>query len=271
MSDENIVDATPNTSPAQQNKTKQCRQCNPIGKIARLPYKIREKLNRRIRNNERSRDILPWLNELPAVKKVLALQFDGKPINSQNFSQWRKNGYTLWLQRQEEVDEIQRLAEDAKDFARVADGNLARGTASVAAAKILKMLHAIPPGQGSINDLTKISFAISALLNADQNQVRLEHEETRLFQGNERLVLSWDKFLRDRVETAQRALNDAICKDIQAADIDNGEKIELLGHELFGKKWQGREVAKKEEPKKETEARNSKSIAHRITRIRSDN
>jgi hypothetical protein len=41
---------------------------------------------------------------------------------------------------------------------------------------------------------------------------------------------------------------------LRGPDIDNGEKIELMGHHLFGDKWQGREVGKKEEreePKKE--------------------
>jgi hypothetical protein len=248
MSDEKIVHVAPETNPVQPHNTDPDQQRNPVGKIARLPYKIREQLNRRLRNNEPDSEILPWLEGLPAVKKILAAQFDGKPINHQNLSNWRRGGHKQWLQRQEEVDEMRGLVEDAKDFSRTSDGSLAHGTASIVAAKMLKTVHAIPAEQSSVNDLMKISYAVSALVNADQNEVRLKHEETRVFQGNERLVLSWDKFLRDCVETAQRALNSAIAKDIQAADIDNGEKIELLGHELFGKKWQGRAVGKKEEP-----------------------
>jgi len=242
MNDEKTIQVATETSTTQPSENNHDRKHNPVGKIARLPYKLREQLNRRLRNNEPATEILSWLNGLPGVKRTMEKQFDGKPINAANLSKWRYGGYELWLQRQERIDEIQGLAEDARDFSRVADGNLARGTASIAAAKILKMLHEIPTGQGSLNDLTKISFAVSALLNADQIQVRLEHEKTRVFQGNERLVLSWDKHLRGCVDAVQRALNDSIAKEIQEADIDNSEKIELLGHHMFGKKWVGREL-----------------------------
>jgi hypothetical protein len=224
------------------------------GKIARLPKNIREELNRRLDNGETGPVILPWVNGLPAVKKILDGEFGGVPINDGNLFSWRHNGYERWLKKQESVAELKELAEDAKDYSDATGGTLARGTASIAAAKILKMLQAIPATADSLEALTKISYAVTALMNAEQAQVRLEYEKTRVFQGNERLVLSWDKFLRSRVETAQRALEDAICKDIQAANIDNGEKIELLGYELFGKKWQGRVVGKKEEPKKEPES-----------------
>ena len=226
-----------------------------VGKIARLPKDIREGLNCRLDDGQPASEILPWLNELPTVKGVLAKYFGGAPINDGNLSEWRRKGYQRWLERQEAAAELKELAEDMEDFSNAAGGKVAR----IAVAKILRLLNTIPAEQASINDLTKISHAVSALLHADQNQTRLEYEKTRVFQGNERLVLSWDKFLRSRVETAQRALEDAICKDIQAADIDNGEKIELLGHELFGRKWKGRVVAKKEELKKEAEATKKES------------
>ena len=214
-----------------------------VGKIARLPKDIREELNRRMDDGQPASVILPWVNELPAVKTVLETHFGGAPINDGNLSEWRQHGHQRWLEKQESVTELKELAEDAKDFSDTTGGNLARGTASIAAAKILKMLQAMPVEQCSINDLMKISYAISTLLNADQNQVRLEHEKTRVYQGNERLVLSWDKHLRDCAAIALRVLGDEQAKLIQEADIDNSEKIELLGHHLFGDKWQGREVA----------------------------
>ncbi|HXB58135.1 MAG TPA: hypothetical protein VNU95_01140 [Candidatus Acidoferrales bacterium] len=249
MNDETIVQN--DVADATDHK-KQCSDHALVGKIARLPKSIREEFNYRIDDGQPGPEILPWVNGLPEVKKILDKHFKGVPISDANLSQWRRVGFKRWQAKQESLEELKFLAEEAKDFSDVTGGNLARGAASIAAAKILKLLHTIPPEQASIDELTKISYAVTALMNAEQAQVRLKHEETRVFQGNERLVLSWDKFLRSRVETAQRALEDAICKDIQAADIDNGEKIELLGHELFGKKWQGREVGKKEETKKDS-------------------
>ena len=259
MSDETTVQNGPAmTGEPKGNSTRAL-----TGKIARLPKNIREELNRRLDNGETGPVILPWANGLPAVKKILDGEFGGVPINDGNLFSWRHNGYERWLKKQESVAELKELAEDAKDYSDATGGSLARGTASIVAAKILKMLQAIPATADSLEALTKISYAVTALMNAEQAQVRLEYEKTRVFQGNERLVLSWDKFLRSRVETAQRALEDAICKDIQTANIDNGEKIELLGYELFGKKWQGRVMGKKEETKKEPEGANNGSGENR--------
>jgi hypothetical protein len=240
MSNEMIVQNGA-TGEAKHNPTRAL-----AGKIARLPKKIREELNRRLDDNQPGSEILPWVNELAGAKRVLRKHFGGAAITDGNLSAWRHNGFERWQEKLESEAELRVLAEDAKDFSDATGVTLARGTASMAAAKILRILQGIPAGQGSIDDLTKISYAVSALLNADQGQMRLEHEKTRVFQGNERLVLSWDKHLRGCVATAQRALNDQIAKDIQAADIDNGERIELLGHHLFGEKWQGREVGKEE-------------------------
>jgi hypothetical protein len=138
-----------------------------LGKIARLPKPIREQLNRRLENNELFADILSWLNGLVRVKKILAAQFNGKPINHQNLSNWRRGGFKQWPLRQEDVDEMQGIVEDAKEFLRTSDGSLAHGTASMVAAKMLKTVHAIPTEQSSVNDLTKISYAVRGNVGAD--------------------------------------------------------------------------------------------------------
>ena len=48
------------------------------GKIARLPLAVREELNSRLRNGEPGKDLVLWLNSLPAVQEVLAAQFQGE-------------------------------------------------------------------------------------------------------------------------------------------------------------------------------------------------
>lgn len=240
MKDENVVQ---NGAVEAAEKRKHSRARVQVGKIARLPKSIREAVNRRMENGQPTSVILPWLNELPAVKKVLAAYFKSAPINASNISSWRSTGFKRWLEKQEFVSELKALSEDATDFSKAAGAQLARGTASIAAAKILKMLHAIPLEDCTPNELIKIAFAVTGLVQAEQNNERLKNEKTRVYQGNERLVLSWDKHLRDCVATAQRVLNDKLAKEIQDSDIDNGEKIELLGHHLFGRKWTGREVS----------------------------
>jgi len=50
------------------------------GKIARLPVAVREELNHRLENGALGRELVPWLNELPEVKQILAERFAGRPI-----------------------------------------------------------------------------------------------------------------------------------------------------------------------------------------------
>ena len=71
------------------------------GKIARLPQPLREELNRRLDQGAQGRPLLQWLNSLPEVRAVLAADFEGRPINKQSLSQWRRGGYAEWLRLRE--------------------------------------------------------------------------------------------------------------------------------------------------------------------------
>lgn len=67
------------------------------GKIARLPSDLRRQINVRLYNGESAPIILPWLNGLPEVKKILAEQFDGRPISPPNLSSWRRGAFRAWV------------------------------------------------------------------------------------------------------------------------------------------------------------------------------
>ena len=71
------------------------------GKIPRLPQTLRDELNRRLADNESSATLLPWLNALPAVRAVLAAEFDSRPISKQNLCKWRAHGFAAWQLRRE--------------------------------------------------------------------------------------------------------------------------------------------------------------------------
>src|SRR6266567_7325992 len=83
------------------------------GKIGRLPEVIREEVNVRLRQGETGRVLIDWLNSLPEVQGVLAVEFGGKPVREQNLSEWRKGGYLYWLRVQEAGDMMQRVGTDA--------------------------------------------------------------------------------------------------------------------------------------------------------------
>jgi hypothetical protein len=82
------------------------------GKIARLPLAIREELNTRIRNGEIGQRLVAWLNSLPAVQDILALEFKGVPITEPNLSHWKKGGYADWLRQQKAPATPQRPPEN---------------------------------------------------------------------------------------------------------------------------------------------------------------
>jgi len=67
------------------------------GKIARLPFEIREELNTRLLHGETAISLVPWLNAHPAVQAVLTDQFQEKPISEQNVPNWRQGGFCDWL------------------------------------------------------------------------------------------------------------------------------------------------------------------------------
>jgi hypothetical protein len=83
-----------------------------LSKIARLPKNIREELNHRLEDGQLSRTILPWVNELPETKEILAEIFHGNAITHQNLSEWRATGYQDWLFHQDRLQWFSRLEEE---------------------------------------------------------------------------------------------------------------------------------------------------------------
>jgi hypothetical protein len=116
------------------------------GKIARLPRHIRDDLNRRIDDGEPGINLVQWLNAQPDVQHVLERDFNSRPINEQNLTDWKQGGYLDWQQLQESrewvrivTDEADQVAEDSglmplsdriSSMAALAVGKLIRGLAS---------------------------------------------------------------------------------------------------------------------------------------------
>src|SRR5208282_2978032 len=94
------------------------------GKIARLPHEIREQLNVRMRNAEKAKPLLQWLNSLPEVQAVLATEFGGVPILKQNLSQYRRRGYRDWLNQQETLAQVQRFVSQSPESEPATPGKL---------------------------------------------------------------------------------------------------------------------------------------------------
>jgi hypothetical protein len=78
------------------------------GKIARLPRSVRDQLNLRLDDGWDAGQILPWLNDLPEVREVLARHFNGASISPQNLSAWRQGGFNEWLLFHQFLESVER-------------------------------------------------------------------------------------------------------------------------------------------------------------------
>jgi hypothetical protein len=83
------------------------------GKIARLPFEIREELNHRLMNNEPAKSIVAWLNGDSTVRHCLEALFEGRPMTEQNVSEWRQGGHEEWLAERSFLENICQLSERA--------------------------------------------------------------------------------------------------------------------------------------------------------------
>ncbi len=210
-----------------------------VGKIASLPNDIREQINCRLRDGQTASLILPWLNALPPVQKILAGQFAGAPINSQNLCNWRASGYQRWLAMPTPLAGTKEILRGARHFARVARG-IAPGAAAIAANHLFQSLC---PNSGktiSHDDFLKIFPSVTTLLKADQNHLRLKLAKRKVRQKDAHLLLTRDKHQRDMAAVAIRSVHDEHVRLIEAASISYEEKIELVGRHLFGKLWEPR-------------------------------
>src|ERR1700679_1286876 len=94
------------------------------GKIARLPREIRDQLNQRLNDGQPGRRLVTWLNSLPEVQQVLAADFDGRPLNEQNLSDWKAGGYLQRETRLETPAQSPERSADSPELATATDGKL---------------------------------------------------------------------------------------------------------------------------------------------------
>jgi len=150
------------------------RQISGRGKIARLPNEIREQLNQRLLNGHSASAILPWLNNLPPVKEILAAQFDNEPVTPQNLSNWRLVGYQHWLKDQKRLCQIKQFGQYAANLSSAQRDKMADGSAVLASCQVFEFLQSASTQPKSIDDLLKMTNAVRPFLNAEENKTRLK-------------------------------------------------------------------------------------------------
>ena len=81
----------------------------PHGKISRLPHHIREQLHFRLRDGQRAKLILAWLNATAEVQQIMAVEFAARPISQRNLSQWKQRSHPAWLLQQAALSQASRF------------------------------------------------------------------------------------------------------------------------------------------------------------------
>ncbi len=243
-------------------------QNQPQGKIARLPAALRDELNQRLLDGQSGRQILPWLNANPTVKKILEADFEGLHVTDTNLSIWRKGGYQDWLRRRESLTRLHEMSQWSIQLAKAGGGNLTEGAAAILSGRILEVLEKLdslirnlesaddpsnPPDSSDspeekIVSLNKIvadlAESLSTLRTGDQNNRRLANDDAKL-----KLLQKQVQVAEDKVQLAEREYqrkyvtgflkhaNDQAALAIANGSASNSDKIEQLGKLMFGENW----------------------------------
>ena len=211
------------------------------GKIARLPARLREQVNRRLHDGQTAGEILAWLNQRPEARAVVDSHFAGEPVSEQNLSAWRGGGYLDWLRQREREDSLRQLADYSHRLAEAGGTSLARGAANIAAGHILEVLETIADGTVKITpnadgpdlietgpDAGEVIKALARLrkLEIDADKLALvaakeEREKERLQLDREKFqALAVEKFLQwAKSDAARKILDDGQPRHVQAAKL----------------------------------------------------
>lgn len=185
------------------------------GKIARLPREIREQLNQRLADGMSGEALLDWLHLQPAVLEVLVRDFEGRPILKQNLSEWRLGGFHDWETRQERLEQVRQLCEEAEEV-QEATSDLPDRLSAILATRFASLMAATAkvkdwskPRQRA--QLMEINDGISTLRRFDQGAARLKLERELLDMKKAELQLAQEAQTK-RTHAEWRAWTDAYMK-----------------------------------------------------------
>jgi hypothetical protein len=197
------------------------------GKIAQLPFALRELLNQRLRDGQLAPKILPWLNGAAGLR--------GRGcINDGNISEWRQGGYQDWLAGQEQVEKTRRLAEHCLRIAE-AGGSAMALPASIAGAQLMEVLEGLDPEtlKAAVGDdpenwlktleiLARLQRSKADERMADQGEKKLEQNARKLSLAEQTLQLKTCELFLEwyaNKRAAEIAENQALKPDVKIAQL----------------------------------------------------
>jgi len=165
-------------SPSTVTLATRCR----TGKIARLPFELREQLNQRLLDGEPGKTLIAWLNSLPEVQAILATQFNGYAIREQNLSEWRKGGYLAWLQEKQTRQDLTAFVEKSAGLQKSAKDGLTEPLAFYLAARAaleLQRLESVPDSEEKAKAIKALTATVVSLRRGDLERERLRLQAER--------------------------------------------------------------------------------------------
>ncbi len=223
------------------------------GKLAQLPFDLREEVNQRLLDGQRGPEILAWLNALPVVTETAAKAGWQVPeITDGNLSEWRQGGFAEWAEDNDRIALLERKTEFVLRLARL--GNVSEIAAQNMAAELLQVLDAddtTAEGDEAGEQPDKIGLALAAakLLDAsaksrvagvaekklELDKTKVEQAAQKIEQALSKLKLEWQKFAGKFVDWYE----DQRAKTImETAGSSRAEKIAALA-DLFGEMPEG--------------------------------
>jgi hypothetical protein len=166
------------------------------GKIARLPRAIREQLNRRLRDGEMQSKLVEWLNSLPETLIMLAAEFEGRPVNEQNLSEWKAGGYRDWVALQESLEMIRELSDNTTELRAASDELLTDKLAVWLAARYIAVARTLSGADNADAEqwrrLREFCSDVVALRKGDHSQERLKLERDHVEIATQEMNLKRD-------------------------------------------------------------------------------
>jgi len=203
-----------------------------VSKIGHLPLDIRTEINRRLDDGHSPKKIAAWLNTREEVRKALDEKWPGLPVYETNIRLWRQGGYQQWVRKREKLENLRDLSDYALKLGQAAGGSIADGGAAIAGGRIMEALET-----ASDEDMLKMVRAICELRSGDISRARLEQNDRKIAQANEKIELERKRFQRQTAELFLTWYEDKRARAIVESRDGNAEKIELLGRAMFGEDW----------------------------------
>jgi len=155
-----------------------------IGKIARLPARLRLEINHRLRDGQKAIAILAWVNAHEEARTLLAREFDKPEITDGNLSDWRKGGYREWEAQEAAIDAARSMVSSAKELEETSPKSLADRLAVWVTARYIMATRQLMGNNLKRNWklLRELCHDITALRRGDHGAewLRLENERVKL-------------------------------------------------------------------------------------------